>query len=240
MYGSVTNVNGNYPLVSSETFWSISGGGSSVTLTSTVVNVNGQYFHVTRVPFETRTVSGQTFTPTPNTLPLTSGVNYTRVATVKGTNATIISSSRNMLGTFTFNAVDRGLIERVNLTVNLSGITFQDWLALYPGLPLNQRGQNDDPDGDGMSNFKEFRAGTDPTKRDSVFEFIDIKPNPSSGIDLRWSSASGKTYSVERSEDLGSNFDVLQSNIVATPGTNTLRDATATGTGPYYYRLTVE
>ena len=173
-------------------------------------------------------------------MPLTSGVNYTRVATVKGTNATIISSSRNMLGTFTFNAVDRGLIERVILTVNLSGITFQDWLVLYPGLPLNQRGQNDDPDGDGMSNFAEYRAGTDPTKRDSVFEFIDIKPNPSSGIDIRWSSASGKTYSVERSEDLGSNFDVLQSNIVATPGTNTLRDATATGTGPYYYRLTVE
>ena len=157
MYGSVTNVNGNYPLISSETLWSISGGGSSVTLTSTVVNVNGQYFHVTRVPFETRTVSGQTFTPMPNTLPLTSGVNYTRVATVKGTNVTLVSSSRNMLGTFTFNAVDRGLIERVNLTVNLSGITFQDWLALYPGLPLNQRGQNDDPDGDGMSNFAEYR-----------------------------------------------------------------------------------
>jgi hypothetical protein len=244
IYGSVTNLNGNYGIISSPTLWNISGGGSSVTVTSTIVVVanSGQYFHVTRVPFESRTVSSQTFNATSNTLPLVNGVTYTRAAAVKGTNATIVSSSRNMLGTFTFSSADRGLIERVNLTVNLPGITFQDWLGRYPGLPVNQRGENDDPDGDGMTNFAEYRAGTDPTKRDSVFEFIDIKPNAAGGIEIRWSSASGKKYSVERAKDLGGTFQVLEFNVDGskTEPFTAYQDTNATGVGPYFYRLTVQ
>jgi hypothetical protein len=50
----------------------------------------------------------------------------------------------------------------------------------------------------------------------------------------------GKTYSVERSERLPGGFSVLQAGILATPGTNILHDATAAGTGPYFYLLTVE
>lgn len=240
MYGPVTNVNGNYALVSAPTVWRASGVGSSVTITSTVAGVNGQYFHITRIPFETRSVSGQPFTPTANTLPLTTGGTFTRSATVKGQAATIVYSSRGMLDSFTFGPAERGLIERVHLTVNIPGMTYEDWLALYPGLPADQRGSNDDPDHDGASNAAELHAGTNPTRGDSVFRFVDLRPDPDGSLWLLWSSVAGKTYAIERSEDLGAGFTVLQAAIPATPGTNTFHDATATGVGPYFYRLTAE
>src|SRR5947209_722575 len=69
IYGSVTNANGGFLLGQGNVQWIISGGGSSVTVNSTIANVNGQYFYIARIPFETRSVSGGTFTPAPNTLP---------------------------------------------------------------------------------------------------------------------------------------------------------------------------
>ncbi len=63
---------------------------------------------------------------------------------------------------------------------------------------------NLDTDGDGISNLKEFLAGTDPTNVRSRLEFIGSKlatPNPSGNLRLEWITAPGKTYVVECAEN---------------------------------------
>jgi hypothetical protein len=53
---------------------------------------------------------------------------------------------------------------------------------------------------------------------------------------------SGKTYWLERSGDLSvpSSFSTLQSNIPGQAGATTYNDATATGPGPFFYRVGVQ
>ena len=63
---------------------------------------------------------------------------------------------------------------------------------------------NMDSDGDGVSNLKEFLAGTDPTNIRSRLEFIGSKlaaPDPSGNLRLEWITAPGKTYVVECSDN---------------------------------------
>ncbi|MFM1770534.1 MAG: hypothetical protein RJA22_3063, partial [Verrucomicrobiota bacterium] len=66
------------------------------------------------------------------------------------------------------------------------------------------------------------------------------RSDPLGGLAVRWSSVSLKTYAVHRSSALLTGYAVLQTNLVATPGTNYFRDATATNLGPYFYRVRVE
>jgi hypothetical protein len=220
MYGVVTNGNGGVPVGQGNVQWSVTGGGSSVTLNSTIANVNGQYFYVARIPFETRAASGGAFTPTPNTLPLTDATTaFSRSATVLGTNATIAPPA---LSSFNFSKADRGQIERVDLLVNL---------AVDPAL---------DSDGDGVPNWAEQMAGTNPFDANSVFKAsTDIQPAPGGGLMIKWSSVTGKTYSIHRTTSLGQGFAVLSANLSATAPQNQYTDSTATGAGPYFYRIQV-
>ena len=71
---------------------------------------------------------------------------YSRAVRVNGTNATIVSSSRGMLSAFTSSTADRGLPERVDVQVN------------SPGQPAP------DTDGDGLPDWAEVIAGTDPAR----------------------------------------------------------------------------
>jgi hypothetical protein len=68
--------------------------------------VNGQFFYIARIPFETRFAGNLTFSPTTNTLPLTASTTvFTRAATVDGVAATFgPSASTN----FTFSKANRG------------------------------------------------------------------------------------------------------------------------------------
>ena len=220
LYGTVTNANGSMPVVQGNVQWSASGGGSSAAVSSILANVNGQYFYIARIPFETRSVSGGTFTPTPNTLPLTEATTaFARSVTALGTNATIAPPA---LPTFNFSKADRGRIERVDLRVNL---------AIDPSL---------DSDGDGVPNWAEQIAGTNPNDPNSVFRAsTDIQPAPGGGLILKWASITGKSYSIHRTTDLGQSFTALSGNLAATAPQNQYTDSSATGPGPYFYRIQV-
>jgi len=55
---------------------------------------------------------------------------------------------------------------------------------------------------------------------------------------LAWERDLGNTYSVYGSTNLLQGVtNVLQTGIDATPGNNSFRDATATNTGVYFYRV---
>jgi hypothetical protein len=100
---------------------------------------------------------------------------------------------------------------------------------------------NADPDGDGMTNLQEFRAGTDPTDPNSVFAFVDCQPHAGGGFLVQWNSAEGRSYTLLRtSHILSSNFSLIRSNIAATPPHNSFVDTNAVPPGPYFYRLKLE
>ena len=108
---------------------------------------------------------------------------------------------------------------------------FQIWANTH--IPdAAQRGETNDPDGDGQNNYAEYLAGTDPNDAISVFKLTAITQE---GANWRifWSSASNKVYSVLRAAAVP-DFSVQQTNLPATPPTNNWLDTNASGAGLFY------
>jgi hypothetical protein len=113
------------------------------------------------------------------------------------------------------------------------------WLWQY-GLPINSSTDAADADGDGTSNWQEWRAGTVPTNALSVFKLLSpVAGAP--GVSVSWKSVNGRKYWIERATDLSNvSFLNLQSNISATGSTTSYADTNATGNGPYFYRVGIQ
>ena len=100
-----------------------------------------------------------------------------------------------------------------------------------------------DPDHDGLSNFGEYRAGTDPN--DPLSSFIvtvaatdDIKAPE--GVLLTWRAATNRTYAVYRGDSPLDDLTLVRGGISSTPPVNVFQDWDATNAGPYFYRVVVE
>ena len=114
------------------------------------------------------------------------------------------------------------------------------WLTRYEVL-IDGSEDQEDSDGDGMSNWREWRCKTDPTSRTSFLHFT-TSTSEGTGFVVRWQSAQGVRYRLKRSTNLitdGFSY-LVRTNIIATPPMNTETDKTATGSGPRYYRVGVE
>jgi len=86
-------------------------------------------------------------------------------------------------------------------TVDLDGNGLPDeWERLHFGRvgvdPLA------DPDGDGFTNLEEYIAGTDPLSADSFFTITTCRINGDNSIDLAWTSAAGRLYSIAATASL--------------------------------------
>jgi hypothetical protein len=69
--------------------------------------------------------------------------------------------------------------------------------------------------------------------------FTEILP-VTNGVLLKWLSADYKAYALQRKASLASGFVDLQTGIASTAPTNTFVDTTATGKGPFFYRLRLD
>ncbi len=101
-----------------------------------------------------------------------------------------------------------------------------------------------DSDSDGMQDSAEVRAGTDATNAES-FLFVQVDTSAGSsvtGVVVRWASAAGRTYRLDRSTNLvaGAGFVNVISNVAALPPLNVYTDKTASGLGPWLYRIGVK
>ena len=111
------------------------------------------------------------------------------------------------------------------------------WAQQY-GLPTDGSADLVDTDGDGLNNWREWVAGTDPTNAASVLQLASPS-NSVSGITVTWQSVNTRTYYLQSSTNLPT-FTSIASNLVGQAGTTSFTDTTATNDGPYFYRVGVQ
>jgi hypothetical protein len=180
MYGTLLNITSNANLrlgygTLTCVFRPVAGG-SPITAFASLTNINNRFSYILRIPCETP-ASG--FTPSTNAIQLTSaGITFDRSQVTWNSNfvSYVQPSQTNTL----FFSNDRGRIERVDLTVS-SPILIDPLNSLPVDWELTYFGRTGidpfaDPDGDGMNNFAEYRAGTDPNDPASELRFTEIRP----------------------------------------------------------------
>ena len=133
----------------------------------------------------------------------------------------------------------------LSIAVDIGAYEFQNpasvisyaWLQQY-GLPTDGSADYTDLDGDGMSNWSEWVAGTIPTDALSSFRLLSAIPT-NGGILVTWTSVTNRLYSLEGSTNLAAApaFSILQSNIIGMDGNTSWTDPRQTGASLYRVRV---
>jgi len=107
-------------------------------------------------------------------------------------------------------------------------------------LPTDGSADYTDPDGDGLNNWKEWRADTNPTDALSALRMITVT-NGTPGAQVTWQSVPTRYYWLECATNIAmsSPFSMLATNIAGQAGMTTFMDTTAIGPGPFFYRVGV-
>lgn len=116
------------------------------------------------------------------------------------------------------------------------------WLQQYD-LPINTNSDSSDADGDGLNNWQEWIAGTNPTNALSVLKMTAASStNNPPGLVVTWQSVSNITYFLQSSTNLAAQpaFSTIRSNLVGQAGATSYPDTNAVGPGPYFYRVGVQ
>lgn len=252
LYGTIRNTaDNNVRLITGQLVWQYrdTGSGRTVEVVGQVTNILDQFSYVLLVPCETLIagpVSSNAIQLTPTARLFDRGqVRLWMPSWTGGWNTYPAVFVNPAQATTSIASTDRGRIERVDLTVHIPIVDLDgnglpdDWETWFFGFVGVD--PNGDDDGDGLSNWAEYRAGTDPTDPNSVFKFVHYFPHPAGGFQVEWSSAEGRFYRLERSTTLLQNsWSLVRTNIAATPPTNTFHDVNALPPGPWFYRLRLE
>ncbi len=113
------------------------------------------------------------------------------------------------------------------------------WLGQM-GLPTDGSADGADSDGDTMTNFHEWRAGTHPADATSALRLLPPTLAPG-GVEVRWESVAGKFYRIERSTTrTGPTFVPWLTQIAGQVGTTVRTDTNQNEFGVTLYRVSVE
>ena len=117
------------------------------------------------------------------------------------------------------------------------------WMMHYFGHPTGQAGDlslaQDNADGDGMSNLREFLADTDPTDPASVLRLqIQAQISPQNDVMLSWPAVPGKNYQVQFKDVLNdSTWSAIPgATVVGLKGTCSI----PAGPSTRFYRVTAD
>lgn len=132
--------------------------------------------------------------------------------------------------------VDIGAYEFQSPTSKLS----YQWAELF-GFSHDGSADLTDPDQDGLNNWQEWVAGTNPTNLLSTL-IISSVSNSASGLAVTWESVDTRNYFLERATNMAeaATFSTLQTNIVGQSNSTTFTDLTATNVGPFFYRVGIQ
>ena len=119
-----------------------------------------------------------------------------------------------------------------------NGNGFPDaWEAQYFGPGTNVETEAD-ADGDGYSNYVEYRLGTDPTNAWSLLAVDDALDSTNGVFDLEWAVAPGRTYAVSRTPMLGEEaWSVVYGPVEATNGQSRMQWSDSDAGTNYFYRI---
>jgi hypothetical protein len=134
------------------------------------------------------------------------------------------------------NVADMGCYEFVHPSADSDG----DWLNDTNELAQGTDPVDPDSDHDGMGDGAEVLAGCDPLN-DASYLGIEWMSRSGTGLVVRWQSVNGRRYRLDRSTNLVSGpWSLITSNILGVAPLNTETDATASGMGPWMYRIGLE
>ncbi len=121
-------------------------------------------------------------------------------------------------------------------------VTFGSWLEHYFGCTNNNpaAAPDADPDGDGVSNWNEFLAGTDPASAASAFRVLSAKAE-GSNLRVSWSCGGGRTNVLQSATSPDGSWSDTSPNIIL-PGsgdqtTNYLHLGALTNGAVRFYRV---
>ena len=120
---------------------------------------------------------------------------------------------------------------------NTNGISDAWEQQMFNEVSTN-RTQLTDTDGDGMTDYAEFIAGTDPKNTNSVLELMPPASQPDGNLRFDWPSVPGRAYRLAASTDLV-NWTPLSDWVPATTTTSSVVLAPQTNSASYFYRLEV-
>jgi hypothetical protein len=244
-YGRVvTSAGGNTVRLTTGTLtWQIEpiAGGPAILIATSLTNINDQFSYVLRVPCESPEPGINAST---NVINLTTPASRYRRLTVRldGETLSFITASNEFAPALSA----RGRSERIDLRLG-AGMVDSDGDGLADAWELQHfgslsAGPNGDPDGDGVNNLHEYRAGTNPNDPASRFAIVEIG-KVESGVSIRWSSQPDRTYRVRRSPTLlapPASYTTVQSGLAATPPFNQLIDTAAGSSPTAFYIIEVE
>jgi sugar lactone lactonase YvrE len=96
-------------------------------------------------------------------------------------------------------------------------ISSDEWrIAFFGSVDNSLAADNVDADGDGMLNWQEYLAGTNPTNSLSKLQFstTSLNPNNGQGVAMTWLTAPGKTYTLQSSPTItGPNWTTVNTNV---------------------------
>lgn len=99
-----------------------------------------------------------------------------------------------------------------------------------------------DSDGDGMNNWQECFAGTNPTNAASVIKMLSVSNNVVSGNVVTWQSVASRIYYLQRSTNLlaHSVFVSIYTNSSSALTNLNFTDTKAPKGAPCFYRVSVQ
>lgn len=117
-----------------------------------------------------------------------------------------------------------------------STVISDEWkIKFFQTIDNVQAAPDADPDHDGVPNWQEYLAGTNPTNAESRLKFVSsTMNNHAAGVGLKWLTAPGVNYTIERASTLVGGSWTTVTNVSGDGAFREITDANGGGQARFY------